>query len=101
MDCEAMGAAGYAIHGSLAEIRSNTIEIYRRAQFILVVENDALLNTLVEENFSARTPCVMVTGKGFPDVATRMFLKKMVDTNKPLKVFIMCDFNPRCGGVYV
>ena len=77
--------------GKVKEIRANAIRIARRAEFLLVVENDALLNTLAEEKFTDRTPCV----------ATRVFIKKMRATNRHIPTYILCDFDPRCGGVYV
>lgn len=45
-------------------IRSN-------AMFILLVEKDAAFMRLAEDRFYRRYPCIIMTAKGQPDVASR------------------------------
>uniref|UniRef100_A0A0R3S535 DNA topoisomerase (ATP-hydrolyzing) n=1 Tax=Elaeophora elaphi TaxID=1147741 RepID=A0A0R3S535_9BILA len=60
------------------------------AQCILVVEKDATFQRLIGEGFLKLFPNVLlVTGKGYPDVATRMMLKKL--SNLPLFGLLDCD----------
>ena len=48
----------------MADIRSD-------AQFILLVEKDAAFMRLAEDRFYNTYPCIILTAKGQPDVATR------------------------------
>ena len=41
------------------------------ARFILVIEKDAIFQRLTEDRLAERVPCVLVTAKGQPDLATR------------------------------
>lgn len=47
------------------------------SQFILLVEKDAAFMRLSEDRFYRRYPCILITAKGQPDVATRMFLRRL------------------------
>jgi hypothetical protein len=42
---------------------------------------------------SLQVPVIIITGKGFPDLATRMFTKRLADELK-LPVIGLCDWNP-------
>ncbi|KAL6537657.1 endodeoxyribonuclease [Orobanche hederae] len=61
--------------------------------FILVVEKHATFDRLKEDRFYERFPCIIVTGKGQPDVGTRQFLRKMKMELK-LPVFALVDCDP-------
>ncbi|KAG4205024.1 hypothetical protein ERO13_A04G077200v2 [Gossypium hirsutum] len=63
------------------------------ALFILLVEKDAAYIRLAEDRFYNRFPCIIVTAKGQPDVATRLFLKKMKMELK-LPVLALVDSDP-------
>jgi len=41
------------------------------ATCVLVVEKEGVYSRLVEDGLHRRHPCILVTGKGFPDLATR------------------------------
>merc|ERR1719272_2192867 len=47
------------------------------AEFILLIEKDAAFMRLAEDRFYNQYPCVILSGKGQPDVATRLFLNKV------------------------
>jgi DNA topoisomerase VI subunit A len=73
------------------------------ASFILVVEKECVFRRLVEDRVWERpaTRCVLLTGCGFPDHATRAFLGQLVadsaaasPTRTPLPVYGLCDSNP-------
>lgn len=69
------------------------IKIESSARFILVVEKETVFNRLLSDGFSKRLPCIIITGKGIPDLATRKCLRKLVDTlNVPS--LGLCDCNP-------
>lgn len=67
IDCSRMGVGGKAIPpyiDRIADVRSD-------AEFILLVEKDAAFMRLAEDRFYNRYPCIIITAKGQPDVATR------------------------------
>ena len=57
-----------------------------------LVEKDAAYNRLAEDRFYHSYPCILITGKGQPDVATRMFLKRLKrELNIPILGFVDAD----------
>ncbi|KAL7678690.1 putative spo11/DNA topoisomerase VI subunit A, topoisomerase 6 subunit A/Spo11, TOPRIM [Plasmopara halstedii] len=69
-----------------SELRSN-------AKIILVIEKDGIFNRLREDKFFDVVPSILVTGKGFPDLATRVFVSLL---SKALRIPVLgvCDCNP-------
>ncbi|PRQ46515.1 putative DNA topoisomerase (ATP-hydrolyzing) [Rosa chinensis] len=65
----------------------------RGAKFILVVENKSAFNTLMQDKFYNDYPCIIITGMGMPEVATRRFLKLLSD-NFGLPVYGLFDCDP-------
>ncbi|CAK7320035.1 Meiotic recombination protein SPO11 [Vulpes lagopus] len=64
------------------------------AKFLLIVEKDATFQRLLDDNFCNRmSPCIMVTGKGVPDLNTRLLVKKLWDTFH-IPVFALVDADP-------
>ena len=67
------------------------------ARFILVVEKAAIFQRLVEDRVWTRAglECALVTGCGQPDLATRAFLRQVVDAHPAgTPVLGLVDFNP-------
>jgi len=63
------------------------------AKCILVIEKEGVFNRLSEERLYDRFPCIMVTGKGFPDLCTRALVKALHE-ELDLPVLGLCDMNP-------
>lgn len=64
------------------------------AQFILVIEKEGVYTRLAEDKFFLNCqPCILVTGKGFPDMATRQWVRQMAHTLQ-LPVYGLADCNP-------
>lgn len=61
-----------------------------QADFILVVEKDTVFRKLVQEQFPAWARCVMITGRGVPDLATRQFLA-VLHAKFPLPMLCLTD----------
>ncbi|CAG7725981.1 unnamed protein product [Allacma fusca] len=64
------------------------------AKFVLIVEKDAIFYRLTEEDiFNRFEPFILVTGKGYPDKATRAFVSKL---SRDLKIpsFVLVDADP-------
>ena len=71
IDCTKMGVGGKAITPMIDQIT----DLDSDAEFVLVVEKEAAFMRLAEDRFYDYVPCIVVTGKGQPDMATRMFIK--------------------------
>eukprot|EP00755_Sulcionema_specki_P031033 Sspe_Gene.95772::Locus_68076_Transcript_1_1_Confidence_1.000_Length_1389::g.95772::m.95772/K10878/SPO11; meiotic recombination protein SPO11 len=63
--------SGRAITGDVVHSFSSS------ARFVLVVEKDATFTRLLDDGVPRKLQCVMVTGKGYPCVATRRFLHRL------------------------
>ncbi|RVW98732.1 DNA topoisomerase 6 subunit A [Vitis vinifera] len=89
IDCTKMGMGGKAIPPNIDRVG----DMQSDALFILLVEKDAAYIRLAEDRFYNRFPCIIVTAKGQPDVATRLFLRKM-KTELKLPVLALVDSDP-------
>ncbi|MHA1732268.1 MAG: DNA topoisomerase IV subunit A [Promethearchaeota archaeon] len=95
INLEGLGSGGWSISPML-----DNIEIIESdAEFILVVEKDAAMIRLSEARFWRKYPCIILTGKGAADIATRMFLKRL---NKELSLptFCLVDSDPYGHYIY-
>ncbi|XP_033738650.1 meiotic recombination protein SPO11-like [Pecten maximus] len=64
------------------------------ASFILVVEKDATFQSLLDNGFLAKLgPSILITGRGFPDVNTRMLLRILWDSFH-IPVMVLVDADP-------
>ena len=89
IDCTKMGIAGKAIPPYIDRIT----DIKSDAEFIILVEKEAVYLRLAEDRFYQKYPCIVITGKGQPDVATRLFLRKIRDELK-IPVLALVDSDP-------
>ncbi|XP_063002622.1 meiotic recombination protein SPO11 [Elgaria multicarinata webbii] len=91
------GTKVYCTGSTTAAVPSN-VEGMRNlitdAKFILIVEKDATFQRLLDDNFCGRmSPCIIITGKGVPDVNTRLLVRKLWDTCH-VPVFALMDADP-------
>eukprot|EP00053_Salpingoeca_punica_P009930 m.89348 g.89348 ORF g.89348 m.89348 type:complete len:416 (+) comp15222_c0_seq1:51-1298(+) len=89
IDCTKMGVGGKAIPSLVNKIKN----VKGDAKFVLLVEKDAAFMRLAEDRFYNQYPCVIITGKGQPDVATRLFLK-MIKTSLKIPILGLFDSDP-------
>jgi len=89
IDCTRMGIGGKAIPPFIDRITDITSD----ARFILLVEKEAAFMRIAEDRFYNKYPCIVITAKGQPDVATRLFLKKL-KTELGLPVLGLVDSDP-------
>jgi len=89
LDLEKMGTGAWSITPMLDKV--DIIE--SDAEFILIIEKAAAMMRIHEDKFWKTHPCIIMTAKGAPDMATRMFLRKL---NKELNlpVFSLVDSDP-------
>ncbi|KAG7391875.1 hypothetical protein PHYPSEUDO_003081 [Phytophthora pseudosyringae] len=69
-----------------SDVRSN-------AKCILVIEKDGIFNRLREDKFFELVPSILITGRGFPDLATRVFVS-LLSNALGIPVLGLCDCNP-------
>ena len=89
IDCTKMGVGGKAIAPNIEDIT----DISSDAEFIILVEKEAAYMRLAEDRIYNKYPCVIITGKGQPDVATRLFLRKITDYLK-IPILALVDSDP-------
>ena len=88
IDCTKMGVGGKAIPSNIDKITDMRTD----AKFVLLVEKDAAFMRLAEDRFYNKYPCIIITAKGQPDVATRLFLSKVKrDLNIPVLALVDSD----------
>ncbi|NXB73586.1 SPO11 protein, partial [Donacobius atricapilla] len=64
------------------------------AKFILIVEKDATFQRLLDDDFFNKvSPCIMITGKGVPDLNTRLLVRKLWDSFQ-IPIFTLMDADP-------
>ncbi|XP_077301054.1 meiotic W68 [Arctopsyche grandis] len=94
-----LNSGGVLIPQDIIGIKS----VKSNAKFILVIEKDAIFQKLLDEGALDRLkPFIMITGKGYPDINTRLMLKLLVDSLKipplalvdgdPYGIEIMCTY---------
>ncbi|KAE9028107.1 hypothetical protein PF005_g9096 [Phytophthora fragariae] len=68
-------------------------DVQSNAKYIVVVEKDGIFNRLREDKFYEMVPSILITGRGFPDLATRVFVSLLSHALK-IPVLGLCDCNP-------
>ncbi|XP_039267430.2 meiotic recombination protein SPO11-like [Styela clava] len=75
------------------QIHSVTSVLSKTAKFILVIEKDATFQRLLSENLPTILSCIIITGKGVPDVNTRL-LTRILSDRLHLPVLGLFDSDP-------
>ncbi|XP_047177425.1 meiotic recombination protein SPO11-1 isoform X3 [Vigna umbellata] len=68
-------------------------DIISVAQYILVVEKESVFQRLANDQFCNVNHCIVITGRGYPDIPTRRFLRLLVE-NLRLPVYCLVDCDP-------
>ncbi len=89
IDCSRLGTGGWSITPLVDEVTF----IDHKAEFALVIEKDAAFFRLVEDKFWRKHRCILVTGKGQADIATRRFVKRIRE-ELGLPVYLLVDSDP-------
>ncbi|MHA2601380.1 MAG: helix-hairpin-helix domain-containing protein [Candidatus Thorarchaeota archaeon SMTZ1-83] len=95
IDLTKMGTGGWAITPFLDQVEI----LESDAEFIIMSEKDAAVMRLAEAKYWNRQPCIVITGKGSGDIATRAFLRALV---KELEIpaFALVDSDPYGHYIY-
>ncbi|XP_071697021.1 meiotic recombination protein SPO11-2 [Rutidosis leptorrhynchoides] len=92
IDCTKCGSSGYAISGDLNLLERLTMKT--DARYIFVIEKHAIFQRLTEDKVFNQIPCILITGKGYPDLATRFLLHRMSRAFPETKILGLVDWNP-------
>jgi len=92
IDCSSLGPAGYPITGDFGILDSMRFD--SDARYILVVEKDAVFQRLAEDCLFNQIPCILITAKGYPDLATRFLLHRLSQNFPELSILALVDWNP-------
>ncbi|VFQ97925.1 unnamed protein product [Cuscuta campestris] len=63
------------------------------AQYILVVEKESVFQRLANDQFCKRNRCIVISGRGYPDVPTRRFLQLLTE-KLCLPTYCLVDCDP-------
>ncbi|XP_076022923.1 meiotic recombination protein SPO11 [Genypterus blacodes] len=89
VDCR-FSPAGVAVSSNIAGIKN----IVSSAKCVLIVEKDATFQRLLDDDLCRKLhPCIMITGKGIPDVNSRLMVRKLWDTLH-IPIFALVDADP-------
>lgn len=89
IDLSKMGHGAYSIEPTPDLIEFKDVD----AEYILVVEKDAVFQQLHRYGFWKKHRAILITSAGQPDRATRRFLRRLSDEYK-LPVYILTDSDP-------
>lgn len=81
--------AAFSIPVSIEAIK----DVISVAQYILVVEKETVFQRLANDKFCERNRCIVITGRGYPDIPTRRFLRYLVE-QLHLPAYCLVDSDP-------
>ncbi len=96
INCAKMGSSGWAIPSNVEEeiIKFENV----RADYVLVIEKDAVWQRLNEDRFWKKQNCLIVTGKGQPARGARRLINRL-HTELGLPIYVLTDSDP--WGYYI
>ena len=86
IDLSRMGSGAYATPPNVDKLEIVSVD----AEYVLVVEKDAIFERLNEEEFWKKNRCILVTGKGQPDRSTRRMVRRLWEEFN-LPVYVLTD----------
>ena len=88
IDCSKQGRSGWMIPSDV----DNGMEFIKcDADYVLVVEKDALWQRLNEDQFWKKENCIIITPKGQASRGCRRLIRKLADRGLPIYCFMDCD----------
>ncbi|KAL4603745.1 meiotic recombination protein SPO11-2 [Castanea sativa] len=97
VDCSACGSSGHAISGDLNLLEKLILKT--DARYIIVVEKHAIFQRLAEDRIFNQIPSILITAKGYPDIATRFLLHRLSRAFPDLPILALVDWNPAGLGI--
>ncbi len=96
INCRKMGSSGWAIPSNVEPEVINFEDV--SADYILVIEKDAVWQRLNEDKFWKNHNCIIMTGKGQPARGCRRLVNRLHKEHK-LPVYVLADADP--WGYYI
>ncbi|KAI9473801.1 MAG: Spo11/DNA topoisomerase VI subunit A [Benjaminiella poitrasii] len=104
MDCMSIhqGEECHDEQGTLIPPINQILEIQCKANCMIVIEKEATFRYLVSIGFCESLPqsCVLVTGKGYPDLCTRQFVKYFLTCYRDKPILALMDNDPHGLDIY-
>jgi DNA topoisomerase-6 subunit A len=95
IDASKMGSSGWGIPSN---VEPKNIKLNCKADYVLVIEKDAVWQRLNEDKFWKKQNCLIITGKGQPDRGTRRIINRLHKEFR-LPVYVLTDSDP--WGYYI
>ncbi|KAK7406089.1 hypothetical protein VNO78_07706 [Psophocarpus tetragonolobus] len=92
VDCSLCGSSGFPISGDLNLLEN--LVLHADARYIIIVEKHAIFQRLTEDRFFHQIPSILITAKGYPDMATRFLLYRISRAFPELPILALVDWNP-------
>ncbi|NXS11146.1 SPO11 protein, partial [Neodrepanis coruscans] len=87
--------------GIIKQEHLNRKDLISHAKFMLIVEKDATFQRLLDDDFLNKvSPCIMITGRGVPDLNTRLLVRKLWEAFQ-IPAFALMDADPHGKSVEV
>ena len=86
IDLSRLGSGAYAVPPNVDKLEIRRVD----ADYVLVVEKDAIFERLNEEEFWRKHNCILITGKGQPDRSTRRITRRLWE-EFGLPVYVLTD----------
>lgn len=89
IDCSKFGIGAFNIPSLCDQIRILEVD----AEYVLVVEKDAIFQRLNDYEYWRKNKCLLITGKGQADRATRRMVRRL-NEQWELPVYVLTDADP-------
>lgn len=79
---------------AIAPISAHIVRVESMARVVLIAEKETIFHRLLSEGFLERhRPCILVTARGFPDLPSRYFLRRLCEDCAAPRILILVDFD--------
>lgn len=95
IDCSKFGIGAFNIPSLCDQIHILDVD----AEYVLVVEKDAIFQRLNDYEYWRKNKCVLITGKGQADRATRRMVRRL-NEDWELPVYVLTDADPYGWYIY-
>lgn len=82
----------WSIPGDIGAIKGSVYQ--SDAVIILIIEKESIFQQLMEQQLFRKVPTILVTGKGYPDLATRAFIHNLHEAFPHMLLLALVDWNP-------
>mmetsp|Transcript_28302 Transcript_28302/g.68798 ORF Transcript_28302/g.68798 Transcript_28302/m.68798 type:complete len:368 (+) Transcript_28302:150-1253(+) len=101
IDGRDVGGEGLAIPGSIEIVNSLVLQVRPEVRLVLVIEKMGVFHRLVHERLCDVVPCVLLCGAGFPSLATRRMLRRLLSScQEHVSAFALTDYNPHGVAIF-